>query len=113
MIRSKNKRDEALFYEEYVANQLRAQGFINVRLTKKTGDYGADILCVDLRGNTCAVQCKCYSKPVGYKAVEEALAGAKYYNCKRALLVSNSYFTKNACEGAQRLGVELFMCFLT
>ena len=81
-----------------------------MHITPKTGDYGADILCFDLRGNSCAVQCKYYSKPVGYKAIQEALAGAKYYNCKRALVVSNSRFTKNAFKGAKKLGVELFMC---
>ena len=75
------------------------------------GDFGADIICFDLHGNSCAIQCKAYSKPVGYKAVEEALAGARYYNCVRAIVISRSGFTKNARKGAQRLGVELFNCY--
>ena len=105
------KKERAIAYEQYVAKQLRSQGFCGVQLTPATGDFGADILCFDRLGNSCAVQCKLYSKPVGYHAVEETLAGARYYNCKRAILVSNNQFTKSASRGAQRLGVELFICF--
>ena len=97
-------------YEKYVAYHLKAQGFRGVKLTPKTGDYGADILCFDLCGRSCAVQCKFYHKPVGYKAVQEALSGKIYYNCKRAILVSNSGFTKQARKGAQKLGVDLYVC---
>ena len=107
---TKTRQITALAYERYVANQLLVQGFKGVHMTSKTGDYGADILCFDLHDNSCAVQCKHYSKPVGYKAVEEALAGARYYNCRRAILVCNSSFTKNAIKGAEKLGVELFVC---
>lgn len=103
--------NKALEYEKYVAYQLKLQGFCKVELTKTTADYGADILCYDLHGNRCAVQCKYYSKPVGYKAVEETLAGARYYNCQRALLITNKCFTKNAKEGAKRIGVELYVFF--
>lgn len=78
-------------------------------MTAKTGDYGADILCFDLHGNSCAVQCKYYSKPVGYDAVEETLAGAKYYHCSRAILICSSKYTKNAIIGAKRLNVELYV----
>ena len=96
-------------YEEYVAYWLKMQGFTGVHLTSKTGDFGADIRCFDLRGVPCAVQCKHHSKPVGYKAVEEAFAGASYYKCQRALLITNYSFTKNARKGATQLGVELYI----
>lgn len=109
----KTLTNDALQFEKHVAYQLKLQGFRNVELTKATGDYGADIICYDLHGNRCAVQCKYYSKPVGYKAVEEALAGARYYNCQRALLVTNKCFTKNARQGAKRIGVELYVFFAT
>lgn len=97
-------------YEDYVAYQLFLQGFKGIHTTAKTGDYGADILCFDLLRHSCAVQCKLYSRPVGYKAVQEALAGARYYNCNRAIVVCNTRYTKNAIEGAKRLGVELYIC---
>lgn len=96
-------------FEAYVASQLRQQGFQGVHLTPKTGDFGADILCFDRFGQPCAVQCKYLSRFAGYKAVEETLAGAKYYQCKRALLVTNCGFTRNAKEGAKKLDVELYV----
>ena len=103
----KNKAEE---YERYVAYRLSLQGFTNIVLTAKTGDFGADILATDIYGIKWAVQCKCYSKPVGYKAVEEALSGAHYYGCQRAMVVTNSRYTKSATVGAKRLGVELYTC---
>ena len=106
---SSAKQSNAIIYEQCVASMLKQQGFRGVQLTKRTGDYGADILCFDLHGNTCAVQCKFYSRPVGYKAVQEALSGAKYYKCKRALIVTNTRYTKNAVKGAEKLGVELYI----
>lgn len=90
--------------------KLADQGFKGIRLTPHSSDYGADILCFDLHGNSCAVQCKFSSSKVGYKAVEETLAGARYYKCRRAMLVSNQGFTKNAIQGANALGVELYVC---
>ena len=108
--RTETAKLSPLQYESYVAYQLFLQGFKGVHTTSKTGDYGADILCFDLIGHSCAIQCKLYSKPVGYKAVQEALAGAKYYNCRRAIVVCNTSYTKNAIKGAKKLGVELFVC---
>jgi len=98
-------------YEQFVASKLTQQGFRGIKMTPSSSDYGADILCFDLHGNACAVQCKYSTSKVGYKAVEEALAGARYYNCRRALLVANRGFTKNAVNGANKLGVELYICF--
>lgn len=105
-------RLNGLQYEKFVAYQLSAQGFRNMRETPKTGDYGADLLCFDLCGRSCAVQCKYYHKKVGYKAVQEALSGAKYYNCSRAILVTNIGYTRNAKKGAKRLGVDLYICLI-
>ena len=95
-------------YENYVAFWLMLNGYGNIELTPKTSDYGADILCTDRFGRKWAVQCKLYSKPVGYKAVEEAIAGAHYYQCHGAMVVTNSTFTKQAKKGAKKTGVVLW-----
>ena len=95
-------------YEKYVAVWLSIHGYWVTGFTPKTGDYGADILCLDYYGRKWAVQCKYYSKPVGYKAIEEALAGAHYYNCYGAMVVTNSTFTRQALNGAKRTGVILW-----
>lgn len=110
MFRKKKLYNESIEFEKHVANHLKAQGFKHVIFTPKTGDYGADILCFDIYGTSCAIQCKYYSKAIGYEAVQEALAGARYYKCQRALVIGNTRFTKNAIKGAKEIGVELFIC---
>ena len=88
---------------------MKICGFNNITLTPQTGDYGADIIAYDMYGVKWAVQCKCYSSSVGYKAVEEVLAGAHYYGCQRAMVVTNSTYTKSAQKGAKRLNVRLMV----
>lgn len=95
-------------YEKYVAYLLENRGYRDVVLTKKGGDYGADIICVDKSGRKTAVQCKYYNKPVGYKAVEEAISGMHYYGCSVAIVITNSTYTKQAIEAAKRVGVGLY-----
>lgn len=95
-------------YERYVAYFLERKGYKNVLITQPTGDYGADILCTDRDGKKIAVQCKYYVKPVGYKAVEEALGGMHYYGCDMAYVIKNNTYTKQALEAAKRTGVKLY-----
>lgn len=93
-------------YEEYVAKYLKRQGFSNIRVTKASGDYGADIVArKNLRKY--AVQCKLYSNPVGLKAVQEVVGAKKHYGCKGAIVVTNNTFTKPAKTLAEENGVIL------
>ena len=87
-------------YEKYVASILPSMGYRNVRVTKGSGDFGADIIAIDNRtGQKTAFQCKLYSKPVGVKAVQEIVAAKSYYRCDKTVVVTNSTFT----EGARKL----------
>lgn len=95
-------------YEQFVGLWLKRKGYQNVQVTQQSGDYGADIICTDSDGNYVAVQCKLYKKPVGYRAVEEVLGALHYYNCSRAMVVTNNSYTKQAIEAANRTGVELW-----
>ena len=61
-------------FEYYCADLLKSQGFLEVEVTRASGDYGVDILA-EKDGVTYAIQCKCYTAPVGVKAVQEAYAG--------------------------------------
>ena len=61
-------------FEYYCAEILRKNGFQEVEVTKGSGDYGIDILA-QKDGVTYAIQCKCYTAPVGVNAVQEAFAG--------------------------------------
>lgn len=98
-------------YEKYVASQLRKQGYHSVKITKASGDHGADIIAYAPDGVKCAIQCKYYSKPVGNKAIQEALAGAVFYECNRAIVITNTTFTKQAIEEAKKIGVKLIAGF--
>ena len=93
-------------YERQIAGYLRTHGFRRVRLTGNSGDYGVDIVA-HKRRHKYAVQCKFYSKPVGVAAVQQVVGGMAFYDCDRALVITNNTFTRQARELADRNGVEL------
>lgn len=93
-------------YEVYVADLLRRQGFRDIQFTAKTGDYGVDLLATHGR-HRYAIQCKYYTGSVGGFAVQEAVAGMAYYECERAMVVTNSVLTKNAHALAKANGVDV------
>jgi restriction system protein len=45
---------------------------------------------------------------VGVKAIQEAVASKGYYECEKAMVVTNSYFTNQAKDLARRNGVDLW-----
>lgn len=67
----------------------------SVKLTPKTGDYGADLI-LKKNKDTIVVQAKRYKSSVGVSAVQEVLAAKGYYNANKCLVVTNSIFTPNA-----------------
>lgn len=87
-------------FEEFVAAVIRGNGYEVIEMTKTTGDFGADIIA-SKNGENIAMQCKRYAKPVGVKAVQEAISAMKHYDCDSCLVVTNSRFTKQAMELAR------------
>lgn len=94
-------------YEKKCAELLKARGFTDVRVTPGSGDQGIDVLAKK-NDKKYGVQCKYYEGTVGNKAVQEAFAGASFYDCDVAMVITNSSFTKAAEEMALKLGVELW-----
>ena len=94
-------------FEYYCADLLKANGFLEVEVTKGSGDFGADILA-EKDGITYAVQCKCYDKPIGVKAVQEVYAGRDYYDRMVGVVMTNQYFTQPAVELARKLNIMLW-----
>lgn len=94
-------------FEYYCAELLRKRGFVEVSVTKGSGDYGVDVLA-EKDGVTYAIQCKAYSAPVGVKAVQEAFAGKEYYDRMVGAVLTNQYFTKPAVEAAKKLKILLW-----
>lgn len=94
-------------FEHYCADLLRRAGFLEVEVTRGSGDYGVDILA-ERDGVTYAVQCKRYDGPVGVKAVQEVYAGRDYYDRMVGAVMTNQYFTRPAVEVAQKLKILLW-----
>lgn len=94
-------------FEYFCAEVLKKNGFSCVNVTVASGDYGIDITACQ-GATSYAIQCKRYRGTVGNKAVQEALSGKVYYGCKAAAVLTNSYFTPQAKETAQKTGVELW-----
>lgn len=94
-------------FEVFCAELLRKRGFLDVSVTKGSGDYGVDILA-EKDGITYAIQCKRYDTPVGVKAVQEAYAGRDYYDRMVGAVLTNQYFTTPAVEAAQKLKILLW-----
>lgn len=94
-------------FEFYCAELLKRRGFQEVEVTRGSGDYGIDILA-EKEGVTYAIQCKCYTAPVGVKAVQEAYAGRDYYDRMVGAVLTNQYFTQPAVEAARKLKILLW-----
>ncbi len=94
-------------FEYFCADLLKKKGFLDVQVTKGSGDYGIDILA-EKDGVTYAIQCKRYQDPVGIKAVQEAYAGRDYYDRMVGAVLTNQYFTTPAVEAAKRLKILLW-----
>lgn len=94
-------------FEYYCAELLKKRGFVDVTVTKGSGDYGVDVLA-EKDGVTYGIQCKAYATPVGVKAVQEAYAGKEYYDRMVGAVLTNQYFTKPAVEAARKLKILLW-----
>ena len=94
-------------FEYFCADLLQKRGFLEVEVTKGSGDNGVDILA-EKDGVTYAIQCKRYEEPVGVKTVQEVYAGRDYYDRMVGVVMSNQYFTKGAVDMARKVKIMLW-----
>ena len=94
-------------FENYCADLLRKNGFINVSVTPGSGDQGVDVIA-EKEGVRYAVQCKCYSSALGNTPVQEVCAGKSMYNCHVGVVMTNNYFTAGAKQLAEKNGILLW-----
>ncbi len=93
-------------FEKYLAILFKKLGY-KVKRTPYQGDYGADLV-IQKDGKQIVVQAKRYKRNVGLKAVQEAAAAKDYYKCDRAMVVTNSGYSKQAKKLAAANKVELW-----
>lgn len=95
-----------LDYEYFCKDILVSNGF-DARVTKQSGDQGADIICYLNNIPFIVIQCKLYSKAVGNKAIQEISAAKHHYGAKIAIVVTNNTYTKSAKELANTNSIYL------
>ena len=96
---------DGLAFEKYVAQLLKGQGYRNVQLTEEY-DYGIDITA-ERDGIRWGIQVKRYSGLVKAAAVRQAVTALRIYNCDRAMVLTNSSFSRVAQELADSNGCVL------
>ena len=94
-------------FEFFCSDLLKANGFYQVEVTPGSGDQGVDILAKKDEVKY-AIQCKCYSSPLGNSPIQEVHAGKSFYGCHVAVVITNSTFTQGARTLAERTGVLLW-----
>lgn len=94
-------------FEYFCAELLSKNDFYDIALTPESGDQGIDIIAYK-DGAKFGIQCKCYSSDIGNSAVQEAFAGAKFYDCHVPVVLTNRYFTPSAIDLAQKTNVVLW-----
>lgn len=94
-------------FEVFCADILSKNGFMDVEVTRGSGDQGIDIIAYK-DGVKFGIQCKCYSSDVGNKAIQEAFSGKTYYKCHVGVVLTNRYFTRSAIELSKNNGILLW-----
>jgi len=93
-------------FEQLVYRLYEAMGY-SVQHVGKAKDQGGDIIA-NKEGERILIQAKRYIENlVGNKAVQEAVAAKKFYDCNKAIVVATSDFTPEAKELAKANNVEL------
>lgn len=85
---------DGLEFEKFVAKVMTSRGFSKVRLTERY-DYGVDIIA-HKDGVRWGVQVKRHSRMVKAEAVRQVVTALNKYKCQRAMVVTNSTFSRPA-----------------
>ena len=91
---------EHLCAEEFKKNKWDAEA------TQGSSDQGVDVIAKkDTR--TLVAQCKRFMKPVGNKAVQEIVAGMKYYEATEGVVIAPNGYTNSAKNLAEANNIKL------
>jgi len=92
-------------YEHFCANEFNKNGW-QANATSGSSDQGVDVIAK--KGKVILVaQCKMFAKAVGNKAVQEVVAGMKYYNATNGIVIATNGFTKSAYALAEANNIKL------
>lgn len=92
-------------FEEFISHILSDLGY-NVKTTRKSGDFGADLI-LEKNGEKTIVQTKRYSQKVSVSAIQEIAAAQNFYRIYNACVITNNYFTSPAIKLANANDIKL------
>lgn len=92
-------------FEQYLGSLLRSRGY-TVKFTKVSGDFGADIVATK-KGHRYSIQAKRRWRSIDRGAVADAVGAMAIYHCSKSMVITNSYFTKQARQFAKANQTQL------
>ncbi len=95
-LKTTSGRMDGIAFEHYIARLLEGQGFTNIALTERY-DLGVDIVA-QKEGMSWGIQVKYYRGLVGADAVRQVVTALNMYGCQRAMVVTNSVFSRPAAQ---------------
>ena len=99
-------RMDGISFERYLGAHFKKRGY-KVFITPPEKDFGVDLV-LKKDNDTIAVQAKRYKRSVSYQAIQEIVAGKAVYDCNKAMVITNSYFTPAGRKLAEKNNVELW-----
>lgn len=91
---------------KYVLELLQKNGYKKVKQVIYTGDYGVDIIAYKDEIKY-AIQCVQFRGVVTVDVIKNLLLGKEYYDCDKAMIVTNSIFNRKAIKLATSSKIEL------
>ena len=92
-------------YEHLCAEEFKKNKW-DAKATQGSSDQGVDVIAKkDTR--TLVAQCKRFMKPVGNKAVQEIVAGMKYYEATEGVVIAPNGYTNSAKNLAEANNIKL------
>lgn len=92
-------------YEHYCSSEFNKTGW-EAKATQGSSDQGVDVMATK-SGIVLVAQCKKFAKPVGNKAVQEVVAGMKYYEANKGVVIAPNGFTNSAEKLAEANNIKL------
>jgi HJR/Mrr/RecB family endonuclease len=92
---------------EQLLHRLSEKMGYKSRIIGSVGDQGADLI-LNKGKERIAMQAKCYNNgSVGNDAIQQVVSARAYHDCNKAVVVTTSYFTKEALALAKATSVQL------
>ncbi|MDY7220997.1 restriction endonuclease [Halalkalibacterium halodurans] len=85
-------------FEDYLFVLLAGLGYNETYQTKKSRDFGADLLFNDSSGARTVVQAKCLSDALGVKAIQEVFTAKVYYQAEKAIVITSTETISDPCR---------------